>query len=504
VARLITTNQAQPSGITASTIGRWRADPCTFIEEVLVDPETGQNFVLSPAQRRFLRRAFQLTPDGRLLYPELVFSSPKKSGKTATAAMVVIYVILVLGGRFAEGYCIANDLEQAQGRVFQAVRRIIAASPMLSGEATITTTRIEFPAFGSTITAIASDYAGAAGANPTISSFDELWGVTTERGHRLWDEMVPPPTRKIACRLTTTYAGFSGESDLLEALYNRGMSGVEVAPDLYEQPGILCFWTHDFIAPWQTDEWREQMRAQLRANAYLRQIENRWVTSEASFVEMEWWDECIDDELSPLIEDRKLPVFLGIDASTKRDSTAIVVCAYDRTTKKVPLVYHKTFQPSPDDPLDFEHTVEATVFDLSRRFNVCEARYDPFQMQASAQRLTALRLRMVEFAQHPANLTEASSNLYELIKGRNLVAYRDDAMRLAVQRSVAVETPRGWRIAKEKQSHKIDVIVALSMAALGAVQSASRQGPIKISDEMLRRSAIPRCRVYPAHLRWPF
>ena len=29
---------------------------------------------------------------------------------------------------------------------------------------------------------------------------------------------------------------------------------------------------------------------------------------------------------------------------------------------------------------------------------------------------------------------------------------------------------RGWRIAKEKQSHKIDVVVALAQAALGAVK----------------------------------
>ena len=51
-------------------------------------------------------------------------------------------------------------------------------------------------------------------------------------------------------------------------------------------------------------------------------------------------------------------------------------------------------------------------------------------------------------------------------------------MRLAVSRAVAVETSRGWRIAKEKQSHKIDVVVALGMAALGAVKEQSTEPPI--------------------------
>jgi len=34
-----------------------------------------------------------------------------------------------------------------------------------------------------------------------------------------------------------------------------------------------------------------------------------------------------------------------------------------------------------------------------------------------------------------------------------------------------MDSARGWRLAKEKASHKIDVIVALAMAALGAVQA---------------------------------
>ena len=133
--------------------------------------------------------------------------------------MHLLTTTLVFGGRFAEGYAVANDLEQAQGRVFQAARRICEASPHLRREANITQSRIEFPQTGAVIQAIGSDYAGAAGANPVISSFDELWGYTSERSRRLWDEMVPSPTRRISCRLVTTYAGFEGESTLLEELY---------------------------------------------------------------------------------------------------------------------------------------------------------------------------------------------------------------------------------------------------------------------------------------------
>ena len=90
-------------------------------------------------------------------------------------------------------------------------------------------------------------------------------------------------------------------------------------------------------------------------------------------------------------------------------------------------------------------------------------------MQAVAQRLTASGVPMVEFPQSVSNLTEASTNLYEIIKGRNLVVYEHADMRLSVSRAVALENSRGFKIAQEKASHKIDVVVALAQASLGAV-----------------------------------
>jgi len=303
--------------------------------------------------------------------------------------------------------------------------------------------------------------------------------------------MTPPPTRTIACRLTTTYAGFSDESTLLQGLYDRGKAGELIGDELYEAGGLLMAWHTKPIAPWQTDAWVAQMRQQLRPVAFLRQIQNQWVSSESSFIDMSWWDGCIDPQAKPLLASDKLRVYVGIDASVKRDSTAIVGCVYDRDLEKVKVIFHRVFQPSPDEPLDFEATIEATVEELDQRFKIIEARYDPFQMVASAQRLTARRVPMIEFPQTVGNLTEASQNLYELIKGQNLVANADADMRLAVERAVAVEGARGWKISKASASHKIDVVVALAQAALGAVQEAGRRPPMQITPTVLERAHLP-------------
>ena len=83
------------------------------------------------------------------------------------------------------------------------------------------------------------------------------------------------------------------------------------------------YWTHDLNAPWQAETWREEMRVALPPNQYLRLIENRWVTTESSFIPLQWWDECTV-EPRPLVFQPNLPVWIGVDASVKRDSTAMV------------------------------------------------------------------------------------------------------------------------------------------------------------------------------------
>jgi len=99
---------------------------------------------------------------------------------------------------------------------------------------------------------------------------------------------------------------------------------------------------------------------------------------------------------------------------------------------------------------------------------------------------------MMEFPQTVPNLTAASSNLFDLIKGGNLISYPDTELRLALSRTVALETSRGWRIAKKNTSHKIDVVVALAMAALAAVEATKGSRELFfISPHELRRPVKP-------------
>jgi phage terminase large subunit-like protein len=461
------------------------ADPTTFIEEQLVDPETGAPFHLLPAERAFLAHAFKRGDDGRLLYPEQCFSAPKKSGKSVFGALHLLTTVLLFGGRYGEGNACANDLEQAQGRVFEMCRRIVEASPMLKREAKVTADKITFPAFGATITALASHYESAAGGHPVISCFDELWGYTSERSRRLWDELVPVPTRQVSCRLVTTHAGFEGESLLLHDLYERGMALPEIGEDLHAGDGLLLYWSHKPIAPWQTEKWIAEMRRSLRQNQFARMVENRWVSTDSAFIDMGAWDACVDLDLRPLLANRSMPVWIGCDASVKRDSTALVAVAYDAANQRVRLINHKIFQPTAAAPIDFEAQIEQTLREWHAAYLVKSITFDPYQMVAVAQRLARDRLPMQELPQTSGNLVAFGSNLFELIQGRNLTVYPSEQIRLAISRAVAIESSRGWKISKEKTSHRIDVVVALAMAALACVQAQRKPPAPKYSNYLV-------------------
>ena len=94
---------------------------------------------------------------------------------------------------------------------------------------------------------------------------------------------------------------------------------------------------------------------------------------------------------------------------------------------------------------------------------------------------------MGRLSSNNANLTAATSNLFDLISVRQIVLYPDAGMRLAISRAIIVESARGWRLDKLKQQHKIDVVVALSMAALAAVRDGGKVAIRQLASVGLRR-----------------
>jgi phage terminase large subunit-like protein len=217
----------------------------------------------------------------------------------------------------------------------------------------------------------------------------------------------------------------------------------------------------------------DDQRASLRPGTYQRLHENKRATGDEAFIPLDYWDKCIDPGHRPVLPTREQRLFVGVDASIKHDSAAVVAVYYDAKKGKVVLARHRTWQPTAKDPLDLDGTIGDYLRTMRREYNLGQILYDPYQMHDLSTRLKSDGLPMVEYPQSVPNLTDMGQNLYELIKSGNLILYPDEFMRVCASHAIALQSSRGWRIAKEKTSFKIDVIVALAMASLVTVKKGN-------------------------------
>jgi phage terminase large subunit-like protein len=370
-------------------------------------------------------------------------------------------------------------LEQAMGRVFKAIQGLLTFNPDLDPGAEATSKAIRL-SNGTVITAVASEYAGAAGSNHGLTSWDELWGYTAERSQRLYEELTPVPTRQNSIRFISTYAGWEGESALLWELYRQGVGtdeypegqGERVHPELplyaNREARLLCYWDHEARLPWQTPAYYASQQRSLRAGTFLRLHRNEWAVAESAFITPELWDPCVDPALPPLAPTRTPCVFVGVDGAIKHDAAAVVAVSWQGESLR--LATHRIWRPSPTQPLDLEATIEAYLRYLHRHYRVAAIWCDPYQLHRSITTLQGAGLPIQEFAQTSAHTTQMGQTLFDLLNGRNLRLYAADELRQQALNTVGIEMPRGWRLAKEKAAKKIDAIVALAIACVAAIE----------------------------------
>lgn len=493
-------------------------------------PETEQPIELMLHQCAILQLAFP-SPDV-VPYQTVVYSTVKKSGKTAMAGYIARWAAETWGSH-QEILCLANDQEQAAGRIFKAARASIELTPgydgknrVLPGVWLVREREMTHIPSRSTIRALAADYKGEAGGNPSLSLWSELWGYEHERMERLWDELTPSPVRPVSMRWVETYAGYTGESKLLFSLYEQGVkrgqrltvadldaAGVE-EPDrafaeatkptdtvpIWVNDGLLCYWDTGAQARrmlWQTDErgraYYVQQQKDLRASAFNRFHLNLWAAAQSAFVDIEDWDSCADPEACRplpgyrarrLIDDiesgafaefvagwrakafTKQRVTVGVDASVSKDCTALVVCGKSPAGRVLLReVWIWTPADCPGGKMDYERSLTPALLLLNAVCRILRVEYDPHQLHNWATRMKKHKINMKPFPQGDQRLL-SDAQLCDLIEAGLISHNGDKEIRDHVLNAAAkIDTDgRKLRIVK-KGTGPIDGVVALSMGA---------------------------------------
>lgn len=475
-------------------------DPIDWIQSQFWIPElVGRTTIpamqLAPYQQAVLRMAYSRDAEGKFNYSIVVWSDLKKSIKSCVAAAVVLERARKL--KWGSIKIIANDLEQADSRVAFYARRAIELNPVLSSMIKIGGYRTYFPEH-TVIQAIPVDPKGEAGGNDDFICFSELWAANQKAAQRMWTEMTLSPTKYgQSQRWVETYAGFSGESPLLEQLFEQGVkegkrldlsyeddTGYHDLSDLevFENKAarLLCLWNTRPRLPWQTPDYYAQEAAVLTETEFNRVHRNQWSSSATQFVPIEWFDAC-RSELPPMGKYDELVV--AIDASVTNDCFAIV--AVSKETERVAgtdverytLRYSRKWEPqkgqkllytNPDDPEDVEYP-EGELRRLARDYNVLVFSYDPYQMHQLATTLLADGVGyFLEFNQGSPRLV-ADKGFYDAIRDRIFRHGGDPDLREHVQNSNSTaEEKNTLRIVKRSELLKIDLCVACSMAVATA------------------------------------
>lgn len=496
----------QAAGLVAAKAQAVPLGMVEWTEKYFYIPETQEPIVLFPHQKAILNKVCTRDPDtGLFPYQTIIYSTPKKSGKTTISGAVGRWAAETWG-LYEHIFCVGNDKAQAQEKAFADIKESIELTPgyirskrLLPDKWRLLEDTLTCVENGSKVSAIATDYKGEAGSNPSLTIWTELWGFILKDALRMWAEMAPSPIRENSLRWVETYMGYEGESELLWGLYEsavkngRQLTAADLGavgafeeaqnPDdlvpcwVNDAAGIFAYYDSGAIAhrmPWQRGEHGDRYYASEAATQTPSQMTrihgNEWVSAESAFLPIELWDQCQGEPI-PLLEGDKTPMVVGLDAATTKDCFGLVAVSRDPANHdNVAVRLARKWTPTPGHPIVFAAPggpIEVIKW-LAKNFNVVEFAYDPAQLEQTAMDLTREGVGWFRVFPQGQDRLYADNGLYDLIVHRRIRHDGDGDLREHITnanaKTGAVED-RQLRIVKKSEGRKIDLVIALSMSA---------------------------------------
>lgn len=459
-----------------------KVDPIRWIENNFYLYDTMQQIHIYPVQERLIREALRRDDDGNYVYNTVIWSWPKKSAKSTIVAAICHYIAFNFPN--ASIKLVANDLKQADSRVGYYLRESIKLHPKHRDIIKIKPTGflIQYPN-GSRIEMVPIDPRGEAGGNDDLIVYSELWGWKSQAHQQMWAEMTLSPTKYgKSQRWVDTYAGYKGDSPILEYLYSQAVDkGERVFNDLEAYTNrkgkIFAVWVTQHLLPWQRgaagEAYYAEQASTLTPAEYDRMHHNQWISSTSQFVAMAWWDSChiknYGGTLPPMYQDQE--IVLGADAGVSSDCFALMGVTRSKgiTEVRICLVWvppkgGSILFSNPEDPLD-ETTPEGMIRILCARYNVVKLAYDQYQLHEMITRLKWDNVVDTEKFDQGQRRYVSDKHLYDIIRGRRLRHSGEPELREHVQNSQAENIGEKMRIVKKNPQDKIDLTVALAMAS---------------------------------------
>lgn len=462
--------------ISDERAGQYTDNPILFLEDNYTLPETRLNIKLQPFQKDWILGPlfYDLDDKGLRKYNIALLGMPKKNGKSALAAGLALF-FMYCDEPFGEIIVAANDKDQASMIIYNKIRRSIMINPTLKRGVRAFKDVIEVLSTGTTCQCIAHQYSSAAGLNPNLTLFDEIWGF---KDRKFYDELTVVPTRRNPLIVIVTYAGYEQEG-LLWDLYEDGINGSPILdtgdPEIVvnrglNDPKMFFFWSNKNMADWITEEYLMFQRGRMPPPVYARLHENRWTRATS-----EWVTEADirGTHSTPWLlqteprTDKPYNYIVATDLGLSHDRAARVVGHYDPDDGKVYIDNMRLWQGSPDEHVPIKE-VEEDLVECATRFRARSIVADPWQMEYVIQRLGKGMYNIVPF-NFSLDLLHLSQLFVNMLRSRRIVSYEEPALDAELRDTVIKQTAQGWRIDHKKKKVN-DLVISLGMMMVEAVR----------------------------------
>lgn len=408
---------------------------------------------------------------------------PRGQGKSTLVAALGVYELMT-GGEGATVIVAAVDERQA-GIVFNVAARIVELNDDLASRVQVFKDRLVVPSRGASFTCLPASPASLEGLDYSLAIVDEIGRVVPET----WEVIALAQGKREQSTLIGIGTPGPSEDNVLTRLRAYSIDHPEDTSQVYREFSAAGFEDHPpscehcwELANPALDDYlhRDALRALLppkMSETHFRRARLcQFVAgNEHPFIDAETWDELSTGVTVP----DGTEVVLGVDASLKDDSTAIVigtVAAKPHFDKLA--VWEK---PRDDDGWQVPILdVEQALRDAAKRYKVREVAFDPAYFTRSALVLEAEGLPMVAYAQSPTRQTAATNDLHSSAVAGLFTHSGDADLRRHVLNATVKESDKGIRLAKTSRSRhapKIDLATALMMAHSRATWLAAQQKP---------------------------
>lgn len=455
-------------------------DPIDWIQQNFYIPERKDNIppaiTLAPYQIAVLREAYRKDDEGKFIYSTVLWSDIKKSAKSSIAAAVALERAMRLD--WGSIKIIANDLKQADSRVAFYLRRALELNPKWQKNEYYRQVgyRVLLLEQQTAIEAIPIDPGGEAGGNDDLIIFSELWSAKHKAMEQMFTEMTLSPMKYgYSQRWIETYAGYSGESPILERLYEQGVSngtkldlsfdGNDLSDlEVYANGQMLTLWNTRPRLAWQTSEYYANEESIQLPSEFLRIHKNQWVSSVEKFIEILWWDAC-KGTLPQL--DKRQPVVIALDAAEGRvdeKSDCFAMIMVSRQGDMVYPYYVGIWQAEAGKYIDYA-PIELELRRLCVEYSVLEVTYDPTQLHDMATRLRGEGIAHFKRFNQGQDILIADKQLRDSIVQKHIVHDGNPLLRQHIDNANAKNHGEsGIRMIKRSNNLKIDAAKSLSMA----------------------------------------